>query len=102
MTWILQGVLITVDKEEVKKFLNSEIFEENASSRFDSTFILKQIKANILINIDKPNIDVVDLFHWAVSNTFQTCLKGVLEDPKEEAENSSNICPIEINGGLLS
>jgi hypothetical protein len=91
-----------VDKEEVKKFLNSEIFEEKASSRFDSSFILKQIKANILINIDKPNIDVVDLFHWAVSNTFQACLSGVLEDLREEAENHSKIGSIEIEGGLLS
>jgi hypothetical protein len=91
-----------VDKEEVKKFLNSEIFEEKVNSRFDSAFILKQIKASILINIDKPNIDVVDLFHWAVSNTFQTCLNGILEDLKEEAENSRKIGSIEIDGGLLS
>lgn len=89
-----------MDKEEVRKFLDSEIFAEKINGRQDSFFILNQIKGNILINLDKPGIDVVDLFHWAVSITFQTCLKGVLDDMKEEAESVKS--KIEVSGGLLS
>ena len=89
-----------MDKEEVKKFLDSEIFAENINGRSDSSFILNQIKGNILINIDKPGIDVVDLFHWAVSLTFQTCIKGVLDDMKEEAESVKS--KIEISEGWIS
>ena len=90
-----------MDKEEVKKFLDSEIFEEKPGTRPESLFILSQIKGNVLVNIDKPGIDVVDLFQWAVNHTFQVCLKGVLDDLRGEDEDL-RFGQIEVNGGLLS
>ena len=90
-----------MDKEEVKKFLKSEIFEEKPGIGSESLFILNQIKGNVMVNIDKPGIDVVDLFHWAVNHTFQVCLKGVLDDLRGEDEGQG-FGQIEVDKGLLS
>ena len=69
-----------VDKESVKKFLESEIFSTDRKNYPESQFILDRIKQDILLNIDKPNIDVVDLVHFAVSRALALTVKAALEE----------------------
>lgn len=75
--------------EKIKKILDSEIFDESLNSRPDSRFIMKSIKETVLLNIDKPGVDPVDLFSWAVSEVFKICFKATVDSLKEESGNSS-------------
>ena len=68
-----------MNKEDLKKVLESEVFSIGRENYPESQFILTLIKECILHSVDLPGIDLIDLIHFSVSQAIAFTVKTAEE-----------------------
>lgn len=77
-----------MSKDEVLSFLSSEVFLAGGEKYKESQLILDHVKQTILLNIDKPGVDLVDLIHFSVASAITLIVKTLVPEGSEAEDNS--------------
>ena len=93
-----------ISKEDLEKFLESPVFSEPATKDGYGLVVkfLECVKAQVLHNIDKPDINYSDLLQWAISSTISEIIIGFLDKAEEPTGEPSGDSCSTLEGGLLS